>query len=33
MSYLADTNAVSESVKKKPNQNVLDWFEARATRL
>lgn len=26
MSYLADTNAVSEFRKKIPNQNVLDWF-------
>lgn len=29
MSYLADTNAISEFTKKKPNQNVLDWFAAQ----
>ncbi len=29
MSYLADTNAVSEFKKKTPNQNVLDWFAAQ----
>ena len=29
MSYLADTNAVSEFKKKLPNQNVLDWFAAQ----
>ncbi len=30
MSYLADTNAVSEFSKKLPNQKVLDWFAAQA---
>ena len=30
MSYLADTNAVSEFSKKQPNQGVLDWFAAQA---
>lgn len=29
MSYLADTNAVSEFKKRLPNQNVLDWFAAQ----
>ncbi len=29
MSYLADTNAISEFKKKTPNQNVLDWFAAQ----
>ena len=29
MSYLTDTNAVSEFKKKTPNQNVLDWFAAQ----
>ena len=29
MNYLADTNAVSEFSKKKPNQKVLDWFAAQ----
>lgn len=30
MSYLADTNAVSEFRKKTPNQDVLNWFAAQA---
>lgn len=30
MSYLADTNAVSEFSKKEPNQKVVDWFAAQA---
>ncbi len=30
MSYLVDTNAVSEFRKKQPNQKVLDWFAAQA---
>lgn len=30
MSYLADTNAVSEFSKKQPNQKVVDWFAAQA---
>ena len=30
MSYLADTNAISEFRKKQPNQKVLDWFAAQA---
>jgi predicted nucleic acid-binding protein len=29
MSYLVDTNAISEFKKKVPNQNVLDWFAAQ----
>lgn len=29
MNYLIDTNAVSEYMKKKPNQKVLDWFDAQ----
>lgn len=29
MSYLIDTNAVSEYMKKQPNQKVLDWFDAQ----
>lgn len=29
MSYLADTNAISEFTKKTPNQKVLDWFAAQ----
>lgn len=29
MSYLVDTNAVSEFKKKIPDQNVLDWFAAQ----
>ena len=30
MSYLADTNAVSEFRKKIPNEKVLNWFAAQA---
>lgn len=30
MSYLVDTNAISEFKKKTPNQNVLDWFAAQS---
>lgn len=30
MSYLADTNTVSEFSKKQPNQKVVDWFAAQA---
>lgn len=30
MSYLVDTNAISEFRKKQPNQKVLDWFAAQA---
>ena len=26
MAYLLDTNALSEVLKKTPNQNVIDWF-------
>lgn len=29
MNYLADTDAISEFKKKKPNQVVLDWFAAQ----
>ncbi len=28
MSYLLDTNILSELVSKKPNQAVVDWFDA-----
>lgn len=27
MSYLVDTNVISELVKKKPEKNVIDWFK------
>ena len=27
MSYLLDTNILSELVRQKPNKNVLDWFK------
>lgn len=30
MSYLIDTNAISEFKKKAPSQNVLDWFAAQS---
>lgn len=30
MSYLVDTNAISEFRKKQPNEKVLDWFAAQA---
>lgn len=30
MSYLVDTNAISEFKKKIPSQNVLDWFAAQS---
>ena len=29
MSYLLDTNVVSETVRPSPRQSVLDWMEAR----
>ncbi len=28
MAYLLDTNALSEFLKKSPNENVVDWFRA-----
>lgn len=28
MSYLIDTNVISELVRAKPNKNVMNWFEA-----
>ena len=28
MSYLLDTNVISETIKHSPNQSVLDWFKA-----
>ena len=28
MSYLVDTNVISELVRLKPNKNVMNWFEA-----
>jgi predicted nucleic acid-binding protein len=29
MAYLLDTNTLSEMVAKKPDRNVLDWFESQ----
>ena len=32
MAYLLDTNVISETIKARPEQLVLDWLEAQAAR-